>query len=109
VTVAPAKEPRVVPAGSVKVMVLPADPPRAPEGEAVNPTVQVVRAPAADEAGVADSDVTDWAAVIGVEIGAAVVSELVDTDAVADPVAVGLVTPFRVTVTASPEATETPL
>jgi hypothetical protein len=98
-----------VPAGSVTVMVLPAAPSRAPEDEVVNPIVQVERAPAADEDGVADNDATDWAVVIEIEAVAGVVSELVDTDAVAGPVAVGLVTPFKVTVSASPAGTEYPL
>src|ERR1700689_691197 len=48
-----------VPVGRVTVMVLPADPSRAPEDEVVNPIVQVESAPAADEDGVADNDVTD--------------------------------------------------
>ena len=109
VTVAPAKDPRVVPAGSVKLMVLPADPSRAPDEDVVKPTVQVESAPAADEDAVADNDTTDWAVVIEIEAVAGVVSDVVDTDTVAGQVALGLVTPFRVTVTASPAATESPL
>jgi hypothetical protein len=59
VTVPPVNDPRVVPVGSVTVMVLPADPSRTPEDEVVNPIVQVESAPAADEDGVADNEVTD--------------------------------------------------
>ena len=47
--------------------------------------------------------------VIEIEAVADVVSEGVTTLVVADPVAVGLVTPFRVTVSASPAGTEYPL
>jgi uncharacterized protein YqjF (DUF2071 family) len=99
----------MVPVGRVTVIVLPADPSRAPEDEVVNPIVQVESAPAADEDGVADNDVTDVVVAIEIEAVAGVVSELVDTDTVAGPGVVGLVTPFRVTVSASPAGTEYPL
>ena len=99
----------LVPAGRVALMVLPAVPSRSPEDEAVNPIVQVERAPAADEDGVADNDATDWAVVMEVVVDADRVSELVRTFVVVDPVVVGLVTPAMDTVTASPAGTEYPL
>jgi predicted neutral ceramidase superfamily lipid hydrolase len=107
-TVPVAKDPRVVPVGRVTEMVLPAAPSRSPEDEVTNPIVQVVRAPTADDEGFTVGEATDLAAAIVVEAEAEadLVSELVDTDTVAGPVAVGLVTPFRVTVTASPAGTE---
>jgi hypothetical protein len=108
-TVPPAYDPSVVPAGSVTVMLLPAAPSRAPDDDVVKATVQVVCAPAPDDDGVTDTVSTDWTAVMGLDAVVAFRSDVVDTDAVADPVAVGLVTPFRVTVTASPEGTEYPL
>jgi|SRR5580658_606648 hypothetical protein len=98
-----------VPAGRVTVMVLPDVPSRAPEDEVVKPIVQVERAPAADDDGAADNDATDWAVVIEIDTEAGVVSELVDTDTVPGPGVVGLVTPFRVTVSTSPAGTEYPL
>jgi hypothetical protein len=109
VMVPPAKDPRVVPAGRVTVMVLPAVPSRSPEDEVVNPTVQVVMAPATDDWGVTDEDLTDFAEVIAAEAVTDFVSELVTTFVVVDPVVVGLVTPPIDTVTASPAGTEYPL
>ena len=108
-TVPPAKDPRVVPVGRVTEMLLPAAPSRSPDDDVVNPTVQVAGAPADVEDAVADNDATGCAVVIVVEADADVVSDVVDTDTVAGPVAVGLVTPFRVTATASPAGTEYPL
>jgi hypothetical protein len=92
-TVPPANDPRVVPVGSVTEMLLPAAPSRSPDDEVVKPTVQVAGAPADVDDGVADNDATGWAAVIVVEVEADLVSDVVDTDTVAGPVAVGLVTP----------------
>jgi len=92
-TVPPAKDPRVVPVGRVTEMLLPAAPSRSPEDDVVKSSVHVESAPAADEDGVADNDVTEAAVVIAVEADADLVSDVVDTDTVAGPVAVGLVTP----------------
>jgi hypothetical protein len=99
----------LVPAGSVAVMVLPALPSRSPEDEVVNPIVQVVMAPATDDEGVTDTDLTDCADVTEAEAVTDVVSELVTTLVVVEPVVVGLVTPAMDTVTASPAGTEYPL
>jgi hypothetical protein len=92
-TVPPAKDPRVVPVGRVTEMLLPAGPSRSPDDEVVKSAVQVERAPAADEDGVADNDATERSVVMEVDVDAARVSELVDTDTVTGPVAVGLVSP----------------
>jgi hypothetical protein len=106
VTVPPAKDSRVVPVGRVTEIVLPDAPSRSPDDDVVKPTVQVARAPAADDEGLTDSAVTGCTVVIGVEAVFVVVSELVTTATVADPVAVGLVTPSRASESASPAATE---
>ena len=90
-------------------MLLPAVPSRSPEDEVTNPIVQLVRAPTADDEGFTVGDATGCAVVIVVEADADLVSDVVDTDTVAGPGVVGLVTPFRVTVSASPAGTEYPL
>ena len=92
-TVPPAKDPRVVPVGRVTEMLLPAGPSRSPDVDVVKSSVHVDSAPAADEDAVADNDVTERSAVMDVDVDTARVSDVVDTDTVAGPVVVGLVTP----------------
>jgi hypothetical protein len=105
----PVNDPMLVPVGRVTVMVLPAVPSRSPEDEVVNPIVQVVMAPATEYEGVTDRDLTDCADVREAEAVTDLVSELVTTLVVVDPVVVGFVTPAMDTVTASPAGTEYPL
>jgi hypothetical protein len=77
-----------------------------PEAEVVKPAVQTASAPAAVDDGVTDRLFTALAVVMETEAVAALVSEVVDTEVVADPVVVGLVTPLRVTDSWSPAFTE---
>jgi len=94
VTTPKANEPaKVVPAGSVILMALPAVPSRPPVDEVVKANDHVVRASAAVETSPRVNPVTDCAVVIETGTVAMAVSDVVETETVPGPVAAGLVAP----------------
>jgi hypothetical protein len=101
------KDPKVVPAGSVRVMALSAALSRPPVDVVVKSVVQLVSALAAVEIKASDTPVTDRSSVIE-PANEAAASEDVDTATLLDPTVVGLVSTFNVTLTVSPGFTVCP-